>query len=307
MIRFDREKAVFGRHQTFPLRYGWLAKAFKAIEQDPMILRSELAIADLGVGSNMVQSMDYWLRACRLVESSQQATPSEVGRLIFASDGADPYLEDEATIWLLHWLICSNPAQATSWYWFFNKFHKVEFGAEEIHTALIDFVKDQVKEKRQITEATLRKDASLLPRMYSRSSVARSKAIEDVLDSPFSLLGLISQSGRERFFSSVPSQREALPPEIMGFAVLELLDELSVESLLVEDLLYSRGDLPSPGSIFRLTEQGLIAKLEELVEAFPAYFKLDDTAGLHQLFRIQSISSLEILKLYYRPYLGEAA
>ena len=291
MMRFDRGNVAFGRHETFPLRYGWLSKAFRAIEVDPTILRDDRAIADLGVGRNMVDSMGYWLRACRLVEPSTEVVPTELGQLIFAHDGVDPYLEDEATIWLLHWLICSNPTQATSWYWFFNKFHKVEFSAEEIQTALIDYVKDQVKQKRPKSPATLKSDAILLPRMYARSSISKSKPIEDALDSPFTLLGLVSQSGRQRFFSSAPQQRDALPAEIMGFAVIELLDALSVESLLLEDLLYSRGDLPAPGSIFRLTEQALIAKLEQLVDAYPAYFRLDDTAGLHQLFRTQSISA----------------
>ena len=307
MIRFDRGDVAFGRHQTFPLRYGWLSKAFRAVEQDPRILRSDAAIAELGVGKNMVESMAYWLRACRLIEAPIEVKPTELGKLLFARDGADPYLEDEATIWLLHWLICSNPTQATSWYWFFNKFHKTEFSAEEIQTALSDYVKDQVKEERQASASTLKNDAILLPRMYSQSSITKSKPIEDVLDSPFALLGLVVQSGRERFYSSIPSYRDGLPPEIIGFAILELLETLSAESLLVEDLLYSRGDLPSPGSIFRLTEQGLIAKLEQLVDAFPGHFRLDDTAGLHQLFRIQPISALEILRTYYQPYLGEVA
>ena len=149
MIRFDRVDVAFGRHQTFPLRYGWLSKAFRAVEQDPRIFRSDAAIAELGVGKNMVESMAYWLRACRVIEAPTEVTPTELGKLLFAHDGADPYLEDEATIWLLHWLICSNPTQATSWYWFFNKFHKAEFSAEEIQTALSDYVKDQVKEERQ--------------------------------------------------------------------------------------------------------------------------------------------------------------
>ena len=306
-MRFDRGNVAFGRHQTFPLRYGWLSKAFRAIENDPTILKSEKAIADLGVGKNMVESMSYWLRACRLIEPGGKLSSTQLGDLIFGSDGVDPYLEDEATIWLLHWLICSNPTQATSWFWFFNKFHKVEFSAEEIQTALNDYVTDQVEEKHQGSASTRKNDAILLPRMYSRSSISKSKPIEDALDSPFTLLGLVTQSGRERFFSSVPQHRDVLPAEILGFAVSELFDVQSVESLLVEDLLYSRGDLPSPGSIFRLTEQALIAKLEHLVEAFPAHFRLDDTAGLHQLFRTQPISGLEILRAYYQPYIGAVA
>ena len=51
---------------------------------------------------------------------------------IFSKDGWDPYLEDEATIWLIHWLMATNPQHATAWYWFFNRFHKPEFTSLEI-------------------------------------------------------------------------------------------------------------------------------------------------------------------------------
>ena len=306
-MRFERAQVAFGRHQTFSLRYGWLSKAFRAIERDPKVLRSEIAIADLGVGKNMVESMGYWLRACRLLNPGVDAQATELGAFIFAADGVDPYLEDEATIWLLHWLICSNPTQATSWFWFFNKFHKVEFGADEIQTALQDYVKDQVKEERQPSSGTLKNDGILLPRMYARSATSKGSPVEDSLDSPFVLLSLVTQSGRERYFSSLPGVRDALPSEILAFAILELFDSIGAESMLIEDLLYSRGDLPAPGSIFRLTEQALIAKLELLVDSYPEYFRLDDTAGLHQFFRTQPIAGLEILKTYYEVFAGEAA
>ena len=116
----------------------------------------------------------------------------------------------------------------------------------------------------------------------------------------------LSESGRERFYSSIPSYRDGLPPEIIGFAILELLETLSAESLLVEDLLYSRGDLPSPGSIFRLTEQGLITKLEQLVDAFLIILDWMTQPVCISCSEF-NLGALEILRTYYQPYLGEAA
>ena len=45
---------------------------------------------------------------------------TKVGQKIFDDkNGIDPYLEDDSTIWLLHWLLCSNP-RATIFYYFFD-------------------------------------------------------------------------------------------------------------------------------------------------------------------------------------------
>ena len=60
-MKFTKNKVAFGRHQTFAVRYGWLSKGFQAIVADRGILKSEDAIAKLGVGKNMVESIGYWL------------------------------------------------------------------------------------------------------------------------------------------------------------------------------------------------------------------------------------------------------
>ena len=38
--------------------------------------------------------------------------------------GLDPYLEDPATLWLLHWQIASNLGRATTWFWTFSHFNE---------------------------------------------------------------------------------------------------------------------------------------------------------------------------------------
>jgi hypothetical protein len=90
-----------------------------------------------------------------------------VGTYLFDDEGEDPYLEDEGTIWLIHWLLASNPELATSWWWFFNRFHKPEFTAAELATALQDFVRAEVKGRH--ASSTLKSDAAVLLRMYVRS------------------------------------------------------------------------------------------------------------------------------------------
>ena len=56
------------------------------------------------------------------------------------------------------------------------------------------------------------------------------------------------------------------------------------------------------GSVFRLTESALLAKLENLVEAYPTVFQINETAGINQLYRINSnVLSLDFLRDHYQP------
>jgi hypothetical protein len=57
--------------------------------------------------------------------------------------------------------------------------------------------------------------------------------------------------------------------------------------------------LASPGAIFRLSENSLITKLEELSCAFPENFELRETAGIHQFYVLENITPSEILRSYY--------
>ena len=58
-------------HETFPIRYGWLKKAFDAVrdteDQDDnrQVFSGADAIARFGVGKNMVSSMRHWATAAR--------------------------------------------------------------------------------------------------------------------------------------------------------------------------------------------------------------------------------------------------
>ena len=306
-MKFDSKRVAFGRHQTFAVRYGWLSKGFQALKKNPNILRSEEAIEVLGVGKNMVESIGYWLRAFQLIEPDS-VKPTELGKKLFSAQGLDPYLEDEATIWLLHWLLVSNPQQATSWFWFFNRYHRPEFTSQELLTALSDFVNDQVKDVKRPAASTLKNDAGLIPRMYTQSRVNSKQPIEEALDSPLAQLRLVNKMVRERGYQSVNAARPGLPAGILGFAVAQLFAAKNTEVIPIEDLMYSRDDFPAVGAVFRLTEVDLLTKLEILVDYIPGAFQINETAGMHQLFRMREISPEEYIERHYElAQRGEAA
>lgn len=295
---FNPDKMAFGRHETFALRYGWLSKGFQAMAEKKSIFESDDATVRLGVGKNMVAAIKYWLRACRMIDPVENM-PTDVGNELLSVDGFDPYLEDEATIWLLHWLLATNAELATSWFWFFNRFHKPDFTGQELATALADFVNDKVINKKKPALATLSNDATLIPRMYTQSTGNTRTPIEDALDSPFSLLGLVTQSAGGRSYQSRPMARPDLPIGILGFSVCEMFEMKNTSAIPIEDFMYSKDNYPAIGSVFRLTESDLVAKLERLVNYIPGVFDIRDTAGQHQLYLSEATDAMTFIIEHY--------
>ena len=297
---FNPNKVSFGRHETFALRYSWLSKGFHSIKAGLDITDADEATVQLGVGKNMVLSIRYWMRACQILEADG-LTPSMIGNYIFDKEGGvDPFLEDEATIWLIHWLLSTNGEQATACYWFFNKFHRTEFTAQELQTALSDFVKDALVKTKRPASNTLKNDSLLIPRMYTPSKAKGRLSLEEALDSPLSLLRLISPSVGDKGYQSKSEARPGLPVGILAYAVAQLMTLKSSNAIPIEELMYSRDHYPSPGSIFRLTESGLITKLEILVHLHPDTFAIRETAGIHQLYCLQdNINPIVFLQEHY--------
>lgn len=138
---------VFARHETFHPRFGWLKKGFDAAQQDAEVFLHEDASVRLGVGKNMVQSIRYWCTAFKVLEdttrfkgkSDQQnglsgkgLYPTEFGKKLLQNGGWDAFLEDPASLWLLHWNLLKPPCYATAWRFAFNLFYQPDFVKEQL-------------------------------------------------------------------------------------------------------------------------------------------------------------------------------
>ncbi len=306
MMLFSSDKASFGRHETFPLRYGWLTKGFQALVEDPKAFESENATVALGVGRNMVNAIRYWLQACQIVERVDgrfRGTP--VGLAVFDENGYDPYLEDEATIWLIHWLLSTNSELATAWYWFFNRYHKPEFTSQEVATSLLDFANAELATK--FSPSTVKLDASIVLRMYVRSKGNTRTPLEEALDSPLSLLDLVTALPGTKTYRSRPGLREGLPDGIFGYAIAELFQASGVSEIPIEEVMYGKPGYPAVGAVFRLTESALLTKLERIIRMLPGVFELRETAGLHQVYLLSKVRSLAFLEHHYMVERQEVA
>ena len=133
----------FRAHETFSIRKGWLSKGMKHVLRDPYVFVSkEYNPMDvLGIGSNMVKSLRYWMLAVGLSDSAKGKSAqylTKFGRILYEND---PYIEEMGTLWLLHYKLARQQDIATSWYFFFNHFQLSEFSKEDFTTALANYAK----------------------------------------------------------------------------------------------------------------------------------------------------------------------
>ena len=96
------KKFKFSGHDTFPLRYGWLYKIVQEGAKGDSFTNPEQDMIKYGAGKNMVTAMKYWGRSFGIL-SKNYKTVTQFGESIFGENGYDKYLEDDATLWILHW------------------------------------------------------------------------------------------------------------------------------------------------------------------------------------------------------------
>ena len=289
---------TFGRHGSFPLRFGWIPKGLEELRENPTVFKTEDATVCFGVGKNMVTSMQYWLEAAQLVNPSntgQGLEWSSIAEIVF-NEAADPYLEDDGTIWLLHWLLASNPRSATAIYWFFNHFHKPTFTSDEVATGLRDFVHREISSKTSVN--TLKRDSTLVLRMYAHSHKNDGLNLEESLDSPLATLGLLQRLDVRLWRSDITKGRE-IPLFVLAFAIAQVFQLTDREQLPIHDLMYSNTNHCAPGAVFRMTEESLVNHLEAVCGKHSHQLALDQTAGIFQLYKRDNFEPLVLLQDHY--------
>ena len=92
-------KYTFSDHESFPCKSLWLKKGYDFVNHERNFNAPD-AVIDLGVGKNMVSSIRFWLKSFGLYDGEYL---SELAYYLFDEvAGRDKYMEDLATLWLLH-------------------------------------------------------------------------------------------------------------------------------------------------------------------------------------------------------------
>lgn len=283
-------KYTFSGHDSFQCRQLWLKKGYDYV-QEGKNFNDEDAVVQLGVGKNMVSSIRFWLKAFNIIDNKD--IPTEFGKLLFDNkNGYDPFLEDEASLWLLHYQLVKNEF-ASIYSIIFNEFRKEKlfFNKE----TFVNYVKriGESNPDLNFNENTISKDFIVFANLYK--SDPESKDVEDSFSGILSEIELLKTTGKgksEQFFIE-NSERDNLPEAIVLYSILDnpnYGNSISLNSL--------EFDLNSPGSIFALNRSGLMNKISDIVDDIKD-ITFTDQAGIKEIQFKKKADAYTILDKYY--------
>lgn len=282
-------------HETFNLRKGWLRKGVKNILNDPTLFTNKNInpCNQLGIGTNMVKSLRYWLIATGITEEAidkgkhiQMLT--KLGELI---NNYDKYFEEDGTQWLIQYRLATNKNNATAWYWFFNEFNVQEFDKELFVKELDDYL--EAEGFSCSTKMLTDEYACLLNTYYSKN---KEEDPEETNSCPLTSLKLIIKSEGNVFRKNVPA-RDSIPPLI---ALAVIVAENKSNEINISELV----DKPnSISKIFNLDRSTLFYILEALVKM--DMITMPRTAGLDVVRFNEAYTFDGLVEKYYKSLNGK--
>jgi hypothetical protein len=211
----------FSGHQSFSLRNTWLTKGVLACQDNPSAFREPDALVTLGVGKNMVDAIKYWCLATQVLADHPERRfdhePSLIGQRLFLEDeGWDPYLEDKGTLWLLHWLLATNDAGATTPYLLFNELNILEFSRTQLEEWI---AKRAMSAGASVAATTLKRDIGVYLRSYVGGPDRYDSSVEDIMDCPLAELGLLYEEPNRQIYAFARGPKDTLPDEVVAYAL----------------------------------------------------------------------------------------
>ena len=283
-------------HESFSIRKNWLHKGVKNIlRENRLFCDKNINACDiLGIGSNMVKSMRYWLKAVGIMEevkegklNVQRLTP--LGELINEND---PFHQEDGTKFILHYKLACNYEDATSWYWFYNEYLGKTVDKKRFVDGLSEYLtKKNHKSSRKVLEDEFN---CLVKTYYNKEKEARDP--EETKDCPLADLGLLElENSKVREFKKTSPEENDINPLIVYSVICDnVKDKDENNEVLISSLLDDKNNI---GKIFNMSRTLIIQILGKLVKM--GYIEMSRTAGLDVIKMIRPISLEECLKEYY--------
>lgn len=285
----------FRAHETFFIRKGWLSKGMKHVhnKQDVFVDRDENPMDVLGIGSNMVKALRYWLQAVGLTQEPNAGrrvqTFTDLGNSVY---NHDRYIEELGTLQLLHYKLASNKSDATAWYFFFNEFNMTEFTKEDFVGSLQNYV---LMDKESVSAAirSLNDDftciiSTYLPRYKSNPGKV---SPENNIDCPFGELGFVDMLNKKTYRKSIPAADSFNPWVILAI----IFDQAGGrQEIGLNELLTAKCNIGRIFNLDAITMLEVLHRIEKIGE-----LKIIRTAGLDIIRLTNQRTFQECVDLYY--------
>lgn len=299
--RIMNDKLTFSGHETFHCRTFWLKKGYDYLRANSnnTFKNEEKAVTELGVGRNMVTSIRYWMKAFNIIDNNEKPIDDSISTLILSK--FDEYLEDPASLWLLHHELIRT-GKASIYNLFFNQFRKER--SEFTKDQFLRFLKRICLEREEdynSQENTITTDTNIFIRTYNRP-LNVVKNIEDEFSSillELNLLKVIRSHDDDKSvicYSIESSDRSEIPWQVILYSILMF----SEENLISFNDLMAKPN--SPALIFAMTASGLIKKIFEITENVKGIQFIDEN-GIREIHINKKIDhrefAIKTLSEYY--------
>lgn len=277
-------KVKMKRHESFSIREGWLAKGIRTIKEDSKVFSSADATDILGIGTNMVKSLKYWMTAtCLIEENNRSISLSKFGELI---DKYDPYLEDNFSWWLIHLNMILNIEDSYIYNLFFNKCTMKVFSKRDIFEQISQILNNN---KLEYNENILQDEVNMIIKTYS---------IDEKIDNPennficpLSELNLIKKVDINAYERIRPDFRNL--NYLIVYYLMVLLSE-DKEYLSIDDLIKLDN---SPAKILNLDKNLINEYLDEMKKH--DLIIINRTAGLNMIYFNKKLFIDEIMREHF--------
>jgi hypothetical protein len=305
----DTEYRISG-HESFPCRYTWLPKAVRGLDADPRLFADEeRAMVDLGVGKNMVRSIRFWSLATGMaIVASKGAGPSltELAVTLLGKGGLDPFLEDRRTLWLIHWNLSTNVQNPLlAWDYLLNRWQEPEL----IPSAAIKALeRAAASQDDRVSRVTLEQHFGAFLHTYVPTRGRKGDVQEDNLDCPLVELQLIIKVGdreidrssgkREPIYVFRREEKPDVTPELFVYCLNDFWQKRhpNEATLSLRDVAHGHG---SPGQVFKLAEEDVRTRIEDLAQRSYGLFAYTESASLQQIRKTGEGKRMKLLKAIY--------
>ena len=277
-------KVKMKRHESFSIREGWLSKGLLAIKKDNKVFSSAEATDILGIGTNMVKSLKYWLYATNLIKDYKNSIElTELGKLVIEFD---PYMEDEFTWWMIHINMLLNQEDFYVGNIFFNKCVSKNFSKEDVFNIVSETLNSN---KLDFNEKILVDEINTIIKTYVVDN--SDDTPENNFNCPLADLELLKRISKDNYERLKPNYRN-LHYLVVYFLILNLLD--GREYISIDEIIKINN---SPVKLLNLDKNLLNDYLDDMRRN--NLITINRTAGLNMIYISNSLNIEEIFSKYF--------
>jgi len=284
--KMGKTRTSFSGHEKFECKIDWIAKGLHTFSKNNQIFNPanvEEGIETLGLGINMIKSLNHWMQIIGLIEKSHL---TELGNTLLKRD---PYLENNDTLWLLHWNTVKHQERATLYNLFFNTFYPHKFTREDILSQVTLWLKH---EGIKLSQTTIKSDIDVFVKIY------RNNDRQNINLNLFSELKLITEQASGTYALNINAATD-ISDNAFIYILMDYIDTLNntaPESISMDDIQRGKLSLQKSLCMGENTVYSKIHRLEQLTEGNLAY---SEASGIRQIYINKSLKQTNLLHRIY--------